>query len=132
MGSIGLPETSVRNYHHALRIIIRKIPDFSYFGEETCKSRKKGVAEQYSETNVMHFLFNFIEFYTFRTLIDHPQEVLHKRHLVCCVRVMSVGCTSIRFPLQVMLETCRGPQFLINWTKCITLVSLYLYTVMHS
>jgi hypothetical protein len=31
----------------------------------------------------------------FRALLANLQEVLHKRHLVCCVRVMSVGC--IRF-----------------------------------
>jgi hypothetical protein len=31
----------------------------------------------------------------FRALLAYPQEVLHKRHLVCCVRVMSVGCTRI-------------------------------------
>jgi hypothetical protein len=71
-------------------------------------------------------------------LHDHPQEELYKRHLVYCVRVMSVGCTRIgvefrstsilvqptditrmqytKFRLcnppedeQVMLETCRGP-----------------------
>jgi hypothetical protein len=28
----------------------------------------------------------------FRALPAHPQEGLHKRHLVYCVRVMSVGC----------------------------------------
>jgi hypothetical protein len=28
----------------------------------------------------------------FRALLAHPQEVLNKRHLVYCVRVMSVGC----------------------------------------
>jgi hypothetical protein len=27
----------------------------------------------------------------FRALFAHPQEALHKRHLVYCVRVMSVG-----------------------------------------
>jgi hypothetical protein len=27
----------------------------------------------------------------FRALVAHPQEGLHKRHLVYCVRVMSVG-----------------------------------------
>jgi hypothetical protein len=30
----------------------------------------------------------------FRSLLAHSQEALHKRHLVYCVRVMSVGCTS--------------------------------------
>jgi hypothetical protein len=28
----------------------------------------------------------------FRALLAYSQEVLHKRHLVYCVRVMSVGC----------------------------------------
>jgi hypothetical protein len=28
----------------------------------------------------------------FRALLAHPQEALHIRHLVYCVRVMSVGC----------------------------------------
>jgi hypothetical protein len=31
----------------------------------------------------------------FRALLAHPQEALNKRHLVYCVRVMSVGCTRI-------------------------------------
>jgi hypothetical protein len=46
----------------------------------------------------MHFLFNLLRiksFYIFRALLAHPQQVLHKRHLVYCVRVMSVGCTRI-------------------------------------
>jgi hypothetical protein len=29
--------------------------------------------------------------YMFRALLAHPQEALHKRHLVYCVRVISVG-----------------------------------------
>jgi hypothetical protein len=28
----------------------------------------------------------------FRPLLSYPQEALHKRHLVYCVHVMSVGC----------------------------------------
>jgi hypothetical protein len=59
----------------------------SYF--ETC---------QYSETNVMHFLFSLLRIkglYMFRALLAHPQEALHKRHLAYCVRVMSVGCIRI-------------------------------------
>jgi hypothetical protein len=53
---------------------------------------------QYSETNLMHFLFNLLRIkglYMFRALLAHPQEVLHEQHLVYCVRVMSVGCTRI-------------------------------------
>jgi hypothetical protein len=30
----------------------------------------------------------------FRALLAHLQEALHKRHLVYCVCVMSVGCTN--------------------------------------
>jgi hypothetical protein len=44
---------------------------------------------QYSETNVMHFLFNILRIngiYMFRASLTHPQEVVHKRHLVYCVR----------------------------------------------
>jgi hypothetical protein len=43
----------------------------------------------------MHFLFSLLRIkglYMFRALLAYPQEVLHKRHLVYCVRVMSVGC----------------------------------------
>jgi hypothetical protein len=31
----------------------------------------------------------------FRALLAHPQEALHKRNLVYCVRVLSVGCARI-------------------------------------
>jgi surface polysaccharide O-acyltransferase-like enzyme len=53
---------------------------------------------QDSETDVMHFLFNLLRIkglYLFRALLAHTQETLHKRNLVYCVRVMSVGCTRI-------------------------------------
>jgi hypothetical protein len=53
---------------------------------------------QYSETNGIHFLFNLLRIkslYMFRALLAHPQEALNKRHLVYCVRVMSVGGTRI-------------------------------------
>jgi hypothetical protein len=46
----------------------------------------------------MHFLFSLLRMkvlYMFRALLAHPQEALHKRHLVYCVHVTSVGCTSI-------------------------------------
>jgi hypothetical protein len=45
----------------------------------------------------------------FRALLVHPQEVLHKPHLVYCVRIMSVGCGTVAVPPpedeQIMLET---------------------------
>jgi hypothetical protein len=31
----------------------------------------------------------------FRSLLAHPQEALNKRHLVYCVRVMSVGSGTV-------------------------------------
>jgi hypothetical protein len=35
----------------------------------------------------------------FRALLAHPQEALHKQHLVYCVRIMSVGCVTIAVSL---------------------------------
>jgi hypothetical protein len=49
---------------------------------------------QNSESNVMHFLFSLLRIkrlYMFPVLLVYPQEALHKRHLVYCVRVMPVG-----------------------------------------
>jgi hypothetical protein len=46
----------------------------------------------------MHFLFSLLRvkgLYMFRALLAHPQEVIHKRHLVYGVRIVSVGCTKI-------------------------------------
>jgi hypothetical protein len=51
---------------------------------------------QYGET-MMHLLFILLRInglYMFRALPAHPQEALYRRHLVYCVRVMSVGCTN--------------------------------------
>jgi hypothetical protein len=64
----------------------------------------------------------------FRALVTHHQETMQKRHLVYCMRVMSVGCGTVAVKLQpcarnipnavcvsppedekVMPETCRGP-----------------------
>jgi hypothetical protein len=97
---------------------------------------------QCSETNMMHFSFNLLRIkglYMFRALLVHPQEALHKQHLVYCVHIglMSVSlqswysqltlyartipsavCTAPTEDEQVMLETSRGPWFSINWMKC--------------
>jgi hypothetical protein len=48
---------------------------------------------QYSEANVMHFLFSLLRIkglYMFRSLLAHLQEALHKRYLIYCVRVIEV------------------------------------------
>jgi hypothetical protein len=46
----------------------------------------------------MHFSFSLMRIkglYMFRVLLAHPQEALNKRHLVYCVRMMSVGCGTV-------------------------------------
>jgi hypothetical protein len=53
---------------------------------------------QHSATNVLHFLFNLLRIkgiYMFRALLAHPQEAIHKRHLVYCVRLITVGYTKM-------------------------------------
>jgi hypothetical protein len=96
-----------------------------------CVRFERYVVSQYSETNVMHFLFGLLRIKglcMFRTLLAHLQEVLHKRHLVYCVGVVgverncrssqqtwhahntpSVVCVEPPEDEQVMIETCRGP-----------------------
>jgi hypothetical protein len=47
---------------------------------------------------VMHFSFNLLRIkglYLFRALLAHPQEVLNRRHLAYCMRIMSVGCGTV-------------------------------------
>jgi hypothetical protein len=39
----------------------------------------------------------------FRALVAHLQEALHKRNLIYCVRVMSVGGTRIGVEFQISL-----------------------------
>jgi hypothetical protein len=61
---------------------------------------------QYDETNVMYFSFNLLRIkslYMFRALLAHPQELLHKRHLVYCVG-MSVGCATIAVSLHAIYQ----------------------------
>jgi hypothetical protein len=83
---------------------------------------KNSLDSQYSETNVMHFLFSLLRIkglYMFRALLAHPQETAHKRYLVFCMRAMSAAharsipiatCVPPPENEQVMLETCRGPK----------------------
>jgi hypothetical protein len=80
----------------------------------------------------------------FRKLLAHLQEALHKRHLVYCVRVMSVGstwcsrlteharnipsdaCEAITEDEQVKLENMWRPLILNKLNESvITSVSLY-------
>jgi hypothetical protein len=46
----------------------------------------------------MHVSFNVLRIkgpYMFRALLAHPHEALHKRRLVYCVRIISVGCDTV-------------------------------------
>jgi hypothetical protein len=57
---------------------------------------------QDNENYMMHFSFSLLRIKglcMFRELHAHHQEALHKRHLVYCVCVMSVGCTRIEVEL---------------------------------
>jgi hypothetical protein len=59
----------------------------------------------------MNFLFSLLRIkglYIFRALFAHFQEVLHKRHVVYCVNVMSVGCSSTQILVRVMSVGCTG------------------------
>jgi flagellar assembly factor FliW len=74
---------------------------------------------QYNEINVMQFLFNLLRIkgpYMFRALLAQHQEALHKRHLVYCLRIMSVGCGTVAVSLQRPLILNKLNE------KCITLV----------
>jgi hypothetical protein len=98
----------------------------------------------------MHFSFNLLiikELYMFRALLAYSQEVLHKRHLVYFMRIMSADCFTVAVSVavslqpchsqltlyacnipnavcveppeneQIMLETCKGLWLSINWIK---------------
>jgi hypothetical protein len=57
----------------------------------------------------MHFSFSLLsinDLYMFRALFVHPQEVLHKQHLVCCVHIISVGCGTVAVSLQPCMFNC--------------------------
>jgi hypothetical protein len=51
----------------------------------------------------------------FPALLTHPQKGLHKRHLVCCVRVKSVGCTNRIGGADQVQETLRLISFSLTY-----------------
>jgi hypothetical protein len=56
----------------------------------------------------MHFLFDLLRIkglYMFRAILAHTQEVLHKRYLVYCVRVMSDSASGW-FSLHALQNSC--------------------------
>jgi hypothetical protein len=93
--------------------------------------RTRGIASvsKYNETNVMHFSFILLRIkslYMFRALIAHPQEALHKRHLVYCVRIMSVGCSTTAVSLQSCTYNRHMSAFLPNKLKKIKITYRFL------
>jgi hypothetical protein len=83
--------------------------------------------DQYSETNMMHFSFSLLRIkglHMFRALLAHPQEALHKRHLVYCVLVMSVGCTRIEAEASILVQPTD-----IAIAYCYDLFQMVLITV---
>jgi hypothetical protein len=82
---------------------------------------KSGSFYLYSKTNVIHFLLNLLrinDLYMFQALFGHPQEVLHKRNFVYCVRVLSAGLIRIGVersstPIQLPTDITR-----MQYTKC--------------
>jgi hypothetical protein len=75
---------------------------------------------------VMHFLFSLLRIkglYMFRALIAHPQEAFYKRNLVYCLRVMTVGCISIR-----VAAIFRAKLFHVQYPTFSTAVTLHNYS----
>jgi hypothetical protein len=80
-------------------------------------SPSTGRLNQYRETNVMHFLSSLLRIkglYMFRALLAHPQQALHKQHLIYCVRVLSVELQSwcsqlIQHALNIQNGACVAP-----------------------
>jgi hypothetical protein len=86
----------------------------------------------------MHFSFNWLRikgFYMFRALLAHPQDVLHKLHLVYWHNTHAIYQEPLCSASCGWASNARNMQrpLVLNKLneKCITLVSLYLYSMMH-
>jgi hypothetical protein len=83
------------------------------------------IVYQYSETNVLFNLLRIKGLYMFRALLAHPQEVLHKRHLVYCVRIMSTGCTGTEVEFRFHFNS-RSMLSKVIWRFIYNILVLYL------
>jgi hypothetical protein len=65
----------------------------------------------------------------FRALLDHPQEALHKRHLVYCVRIMSIRCgmVAVKLGLGALVWHLFLPQVSVLFMSVIRLLLLQLF-----
>jgi hypothetical protein len=62
----------------------------------------------------MIFLCNLLRpigLYIFRALLAHPQEVLDKRYLVYCLRVISVACIGVKVELLFSFNPGAGNSY---------------------
>jgi hypothetical protein len=66
----------------------------------------------------------------FRALLAHPQEALHKRHLVYCVCVITVGCATIAVLLQSwpMPELVKRPN---PWRRKKNKMMMIMIMILH-
>jgi hypothetical protein len=81
------------------------------------------IVYQYSETNVIHFLFNLLSInslYMFPALLAQPQEALHKQHLVYCLRVMSVDWISRKTEKVLILQLLARQEWFAHVTTTAT------------
>jgi hypothetical protein len=92
--------TNILNFPYSKTFNLLRISqqrDFKYW--TNVKIRTIKCEDRYSKTNVDALFFQCIKnqgLYMFRALLALPQEALHKRHLVYCVRGMSVSCTRVK------------------------------------
>jgi hypothetical protein len=119
------------------------------------------IVHQYSETNVMHFLFSLLRIngiYMFRALLAHPQEALQSGtwYIACVLCQLAASGLECSTPIlmqptaitRTQYTKCRLWSASWGWAgnarnmyrplilnklnkKCITLFSLYWCTVMH-
>jgi hypothetical protein len=73
-------------------ILVRDRPGNGRMDRQT---DRQAFQSQYIETDAIHFLFSLLRIMGLYMFRAHPQEVFHKRYLVYCMRVMSIGCTKI-------------------------------------
>jgi hypothetical protein len=72
---------------------------------------------QYSETNVMHFPFNLLRMSVGRGTVAVSRQPCQGQLTLYAHNIPNVICAAPPEDEQVMLETCRGLWFSINWMK---------------
>jgi hypothetical protein len=120
--SVGCSTVAALNVQGSERTVFLTNPQTGEMFVWGCKFGKTNWLCQYSETDVMHFsliLLRIKGLYMFRALLAHPQQVLHNStwYIACVLCRLAAVCVAPPEDEQVMLETCRGLWFSINWMK---------------